>query len=145
MHPSRLGRAGFTLIELLIVMAILSIIAAIAIPSFLGQRRKAAQTEAKTNLESMRMLQEQFIVEDGSYTDSIGTCGADENNVAAIQVELPGFKPGTSLKFSYCIEANKDFNGAAQTPCFWARAFGDTGTVVVDTEFGVDCNNQKTY
>ena len=52
------GIAGFTLVELLIVIAIIGILGGIAIPLFLGERSKAMHTEAKANLESLRLLEE---------------------------------------------------------------------------------------
>lgn len=136
---------GFTLIELLIVIVIIGILAAIAVPMFLGERTRAVQSEAKTNLESLRLLEEQFFAENGVYTDNLGTCAKDNDNIAAIRTVLPGFQPGNDLKFSYCITKDKDIDGAAQAPCFRAQAFGNSSTAVDDVVFAIDCNNNKTF
>ncbi|HSF67536.1 MAG TPA: prepilin-type N-terminal cleavage/methylation domain-containing protein [Nitrospiraceae bacterium] len=61
---------GFTLIELMIVVAIIGILAAIAIPNFLQYQMKSRQSEAKTNLGAIRTSQLSFQAERGCY---IGT------------------------------------------------------------------------
>jgi len=62
---------GFTLIELMITVAILGILAAVAIPSFLQYQSRARQSEAKISLGAMYTLQVAYFVEVARY-GSIG-------------------------------------------------------------------------
>src|SRR5262245_63501809 len=61
------GHKGFTLIELMIVVAIIGILAAIAIPNFLQYQMKSRQSEAKTNLQAIRTSEIAFQAERGCY------------------------------------------------------------------------------
>jgi type IV pilus assembly protein PilA len=61
------GQKGFTLIELMIVVAIIGILAAIAIPNFLQYQMKSRQSEAKTNLQAIRTSEISFQAEKGCY------------------------------------------------------------------------------
>jgi type IV pilus assembly protein PilA len=58
---------GFTLIELMIVVAIIGILAAIAIPNFLQYQMKSRQSEAKTNLQAIRTSELSFQGEHGCF------------------------------------------------------------------------------
>ena len=61
------GHKGFTLIELMIVVAIIGILAAIAIPNFLTYQLKSRQAEAKTNLQAIKTSEVAFQAERGCY------------------------------------------------------------------------------
>lgn len=58
---------GFTLIELMIAVGIIAILAAIAIPSFLGIQKKSARSEAKANLEAIALALEGYMAENNDY------------------------------------------------------------------------------
>ncbi len=148
-----MNKKGFTIIELLIVVAIIGILAMIAVPSFVGQGVKAARTEAYTNLQNLRLLEEQVFADGGNYVP-----GA---NTAALIAALPRFKPGSDLKFNYVITtvAGKalptpvpyPYNNttadlaSATTPCFIATATGIAGTRVAGDKFAIDCNNNRNF
>ncbi|WP_024334610.1 type IV pilin protein [Desulfotignum balticum] len=66
-----INNQGFTLIELILVVAIIGILAAIAIPNFLSYQCKVKQSEAKAVLGHIRIRQEAYFVEKGTYADNI--------------------------------------------------------------------------
>jgi type IV pilus assembly protein PilA len=76
-------QSGFTLVELLVVMLILGILAAIAIPSFFDQREKAVDARAKTAARTAEEAIEVYATEhDASYMD------ADAARLVAIEGTL---------------------------------------------------------
>lgn len=144
-----MNKNGLTLIELLTVVAIIGILAAIGIPAYIGQQRSAARTEAYTNLESLRLLEEQFFAENGVYTTAMGTVAGSmpairDANVLAIQNNalpnrLARFRPAAGALFSYQVVQT---GGGT---CFTATATGVDGTRVAGDSFWIDCNNGRNF
>jgi type IV pilus assembly protein PilA len=75
--------SGFTLVELLVVMLILGILAAIAIPAFLNQREKANDADAKADVNTAQQAMETYQTDhNGSYLN------ADEGELTTIEPAL---------------------------------------------------------
>ncbi len=62
------GNKGFTLIELMIVVAIIGILAAIAIPNFMTYQAKSRQSEAKVGLGGIFTTATSFFAENGTFS-----------------------------------------------------------------------------
>jgi type IV pilus assembly protein PilA len=69
-------QAGFSLVELMVVVGIIGILAAIAVPKLQQFTAKAKQSEAKGMLRSIYTFQESYIAENGAPSASINNIGA---------------------------------------------------------------------
>jgi type IV pilus assembly protein PilA len=114
------SKKGFTLIELMIVVAIIGILAAIAIPNFVRFQLKAKSTEGKVNLAGIRTAEEAYFSEFGSYvaaavtpTDHTagGTTKQAFTEVANGGFGIIGWAPEGQVFFRYGVAVN----GAAGT------------------------------
>jgi len=74
MMRKRISR-GFTLIELMIVVAIIGVLAAIAIPNFIKFQARSKQSEAKANLKAIYTAQKAYFAENDKYSKEVGKIG----------------------------------------------------------------------
>jgi prepilin-type N-terminal cleavage/methylation domain-containing protein len=69
LHLARIKQRqeGFTILELLVVIFILGLLSAIAMPSMLGQSNKARESEAKTYISAINRAQQAYFLERGTF------------------------------------------------------------------------------
>ena len=95
-HPQ-----GFSLVEMLLVLAIIGIVSGIAIPSYLGQRRRARVIgDAMANAKVMAMMLESQKADTGLY-GALGTYTWLATGPA--QSILPNFSPSGNTRMNYSL------------------------------------------
>jgi len=75
LNTKKKGDEGFTLIELLVVVIIIGVLAAIALPSLLGQVNKGKQAEAKQNVGALNRAQQAFFLEGQQFASTVSALG----------------------------------------------------------------------
>lgn len=98
-HLNDLQSPGFTLVELLVVIIIIGILTAIALPNFLNQTAKAKHTEAKENINLFNKTQNAYRLENSAFATSFDILATGSLN--------GGATANTSI-YSYAIVANTD-------------------------------------
>ncbi len=102
---------GFTLIELMIVVAIIAILAAIAIPQYKKFQAKAKASEAKTNLGSIATAEEAYKAENDKYiacakqpsSAPTAKTNFDESNASFAKI---GFAPAGKVRYAYQVNSS---------------------------------------
>lgn len=110
-----LDQRGFTLVELLVVMLIVALLAAIAVPGFINQREKANDAGAKTAVRNARQTLEAIHTERESY----------DTTAAELQDLEPSLRnarnlaiTGTATTFVLSVDAKPGNNGGTYTITF---------------------------
>jgi prepilin-type N-terminal cleavage/methylation domain-containing protein len=86
-----LNRKGFTLIELLIVVVIIGILAAIAIPKFSQTKEKAYVASMKSDLRNLGTAEEAY------FADNLAYFGGTASNVGGAPVEVESYVPSAGV------------------------------------------------
>ena len=84
-------RSGFTLIELLLVVAILGLLAAIAIPQFIAYRTRVIDTQMKSDLKNAAKAMESYFAEYKIYPAAVGsisTVGFRQTNGVGLSISV---------------------------------------------------------
>lgn len=122
--------AGFSLIEILVVIVIIGILAAIAVPLLLSQRKKGYDASLKSDLRTVANDIESYYAEFEAYPT--GMDGTNLTGSAAIGTESVTLSPGNTVAVH--------FNGSADAYCLQAtnvRATSTAGWFYISNRGGI--------
>ena len=129
---------GFTLIELMVVVLIIAILLAIAIPTFLGARARAQNRAAQSNLRNVLTAEKTYYTDAQSYADDSG--GA----IKAIEPSI-GYGAGVTAPAVGTVNISVETVTAPATPqvvCLTAKSASGNVYVLADIASGT---NAGTY
>jgi type IV pilus assembly protein PilA len=134
----KLVQKGFTLIELMIVVAIIGILAAIAIPNFIKFQARSKQSEAKANLKAIFTAQKAFFQEKDRFSSLTGEMGFEPERNNRYAYYLTNDTANLEVRNTTAITSHTTDDGiqvdvfkyttAAANPA-WAAVCGTTLTV----------------
>ncbi len=130
-------RKGFTLLEVLIVVIIIGILAAIALPQYTATIEKSKSAEAATNVGSIRMALDRYWYQNGSITTTIANLDIDDpNNVTNKLYTYSIADDGTTATTrAYTVTATRTSGGNTYTVT-WKQTDNNTGKLLRSANLG---------
>jgi len=123
-------RKGFTLIELLIVVVIIGILAAIAIPKFSATREKAYFAAMKSDLKNLASQQEIYYADYYNYTDSQTLLGFATSEGVTVTIAGPSTSGWAATSTHAALAATQGcaiYYGGGTKPTGFGMAAGTVG------------------
>lgn len=114
---------GFTLIELMIVVAIIGILAAVAIPNFLRYQASSMQSEARVLLSGIYTSQTAYFAQNNTYADWDG----DYSGAVPVVTDQIGFSPASAPRYYQVIAT-----------AFAANTFTTSTSANIDNDVNTD-------
>ncbi|MGH7651051.1 MAG: type IV pilin protein [Gemmatimonadaceae bacterium] len=118
------SKKGFTLIELLIVVVIIGILAAIAIPKFANTKDKAYVAAMKSDLRNLATYEEQYAADNnGAYFSGTATNAAPvqgfgpSQNVTVVAIAVAGPPPSWTATATHSLSAQTCSNATGTIVC----------------------------
>ncbi len=88
---------GFTLLELMVVVLIIAILLAIAVPTFLGARARAQNRAAQSNLRNALMIEKSIYADTQAYSSNVTATGPLKTGEASLTYRANATMPATTV------------------------------------------------
>jgi len=142
----KMNKKGFTLIELLIVVAIIAILAAIAIPQFSAYRVRGYNAAADSDLRNIKIAEEAFFTDNQVYASSAACPAAATNYATACPGAGPGAGAITTGPTTVTVSVAVDGITATAPSAPAVAVFGlSNGVAAVITTTGVTANDYAIF
>jgi prepilin-type N-terminal cleavage/methylation domain-containing protein len=128
------SEAGFTLVELMIVVGIIGLLSAIAVPNFISYQARSRRSEAYVNLAAIARIQSAYHAEQGEYFEAgswpnfvpyggLSTRKMEWDAASELAYADLGWRPEGQVFYAYDVNTGPET--CSCTTCFTASAVGD--------------------